>query len=372
MSPNEFASIFFPRNMRANLFDTKSTFNQKKEPYAKLNDIRLENSSSEGGTSSISHADKSAPAISLESRGDDKLFPDSDGYLTEAQNKSEGPDLVSTSDKVSSGGKVNTLSTEEQISGEESSSQLADDKGAGLEQASVQAAVEAASAEVDTNPTEAQKEAGNYKKGHVTIGDFDITIDNPAGSVRSGVNKETGEKWETKMANAYGYILNTESADGDHIDVFLAEDMDWWDARRVFVIDQTKEDGSFDEHKVMLGFNDGHDAMRAYLANYDAAWAEKHPGLRISEVNIEDFNKWIQSSHRKTKPFADYRNIKALTEEVGQTRTHINDEGVIVDGDGKPMTLYHGTPNDIESVTDLETGHKRESISLQDIILTKW
>lgn len=48
----------------------KSLFNQKKEPYAKLNDIRQEDTSSEGGTSSISHAENSAPAISLQSRGD--------------------------------------------------------------------------------------------------------------------------------------------------------------------------------------------------------------------------------------------------------------------------------------------------------------
>lgn len=225
-------------------------------------------------------------------------------------------------------------------------------------QPSVQASVQAASAEVNLNPTPAQAESGNYKKGHVTIGDFDITIENPAGSIRKGVDAD-GKSWETTMTNAYGYIKGTESVDVDHIDVFLHTDMDEWNGRKVYVVDQTRPDGSFDEHKVMLGFNDGYDAMRAYLANYDATWAEKHPGLRISEVNIEDFNKWIQSSHRKTKPFADYRNIKALTEEVGQTRTHINDEGVIVDGDGNPMTLYHGTPNDVGSVTDLEAGHQR-------------
>lgn len=173
---------------------------------------------------------------------------------------------------------------------------------------SIQAGVETASAEVEQNPTEAQKEAGNYKKDHVTIGDFDITIENPAGSVRSGVDA-SGNRWQTTMANAYGYIKGTESVDGDHIDVFLHTDMDEWNGRKVYVVDQTREDGAFDEHKVMLGFNDGYEAMQAYLANYDATWAEKHPGLRISEANIDDFNKWIQSSHRKTKPFADYANV---------------------------------------------------------------
>ena len=205
--------------------------------------------------------------------------------------------------------------TDKQISADESSLQPSDDKGVGLEQPSVQASVQAASAEVNTEPTPAQAEAGNYKKGHVTIGDFDITIENPAGSIRKGVDAD-GKEWQTTMANAYGYIKGTESVDGDHIDVFLHSDMDQWNGRKVFVVDQTNRDGSFDEHKVMLGFNDKDEAMTAYLANYDKTWADTHPGLRISETNIEDFNKWVQSSHRKTKPFADYTTVSKVVDEV--------------------------------------------------------
>lgn len=179
----------------------------------------------------------------------------------------------------------------------------------------MQAVVEAASAEVNTEPTEGQKKAGNYKKGHVTIGSFDITIENPAGSVRRGVDAD-GKEWSTTMANAYGEIRGTQSVDGDPIDVFLATDMDAWNGRKVFVVDQTNTDGSFDEHKVMLGFNDKDEAMTAYLANYDKTWADTHPGLRISETNIEDFNKWVQSSHRKTKPFADYTTVSKVVDEA--------------------------------------------------------
>lgn len=181
--------------------------------------------------------------------------------------------------------------------------------------ATVQSAVEAASAQVNTEPTPAQAEAGNYKKGHVTIGEFDITIENPAGSVRKGVDAD-GKEWSNTMANTYGYIKETEGVDGDHIDVFLHSDMDQWNGRKVFVVDQTNRDGSFDEHKVMLGFNDKDEAMTAYLANYDKTWADTHPGLRISETNIEDFNKWVQSSHRKTKPFADYTTVSKVVDEV--------------------------------------------------------
>ncbi|MDE7377537.1 MAG: hypothetical protein K2N13_01065 [Paraprevotella sp.] len=181
--------------------------------------------------------------------------------------------------------------------------------------ATVQSAVEAASAEVNTEPTPAQAEAGNYKKGHVTIGEFDITIENPAGSGRKGVDAD-GKEWRTTMANTYGYIKGTEGVDGDHIDVFLHENMDEWNGRKVYVVDQTNTDGSFDEHKVMLGFNDKDEAMNAYLANYDKTWGETHPGLRISETNIEDFNKWVHSSHRKTKPFADYSTVSKIVDET--------------------------------------------------------
>lgn len=181
--------------------------------------------------------------------------------------------------------------------------------------ATVQSEVEAASAQVNTEPTPAQAEAGNYKKGHVTIGEFDITIENPAGSVRKGVDAD-GKEWSNTMANTYGYIKGTEGVDGDHIDVFLHSDMDQWNGRKVYVVDQTNTDGSFDEHKVMLGFNDKDEAMTAYLANYDKTWADTHPGLRISETNIEDFNKWVQSSHRKTKPFADYTTVSKVVDEA--------------------------------------------------------
>lgn len=164
-----------------------------------------------------------------------------------------------------------------------------------------------AEAETNTEPTERQKEAGNYKKGHVRIGQFDITVENPKGSVRRGVDA-SGKAWEHTMQNTYGYIRGTEGVDGDHIDVFLTNDIDGWNGRKVYVVDQYNEDGTFDEHKVMLGFNDEADAQDAYLSNYEKGWEYKHK-LVMSSVNLPDFEKWINSSHRKTKPFAEYKSV---------------------------------------------------------------
>ena len=158
-------------------------------------------------------------------------------------------------------------------------------------------------AKVDTNPTEAQKEAGNYKKGHIKVDGFNVTIEQPKGSVRRGKDAN-GKEWETEMHNSYGYIRGTESVDGDHIDIFLSDNPT---EGNVFVVDQVNKDGSFDEHKVMYGFSDMESARKAYLSNYEEGWQ----GLgNITEVSKEEFKKWIDSSKRKTKPFAEYTSVK--------------------------------------------------------------
>ena len=182
---------------------------------------------------------------------------------------------------------------------------------ADAEKEPLSAKIKTASADVNTEPTEAQKEAGNYKKGHVQVGTFDITIEQPQGSVRRGTDAN-GKQWESKMHNTYGYFRGTEGVDGDHIDVFLSNDIDGWNGRKVYVVDQYNPDGTFDEHKVMLGFNDMDEAKSDYLANYENGW-EDGRRIVVSATNLEDFEKWIDSSHRKTKPFAEYAGVKKET-----------------------------------------------------------
>lgn len=170
---------------------------------------------------------------------------------------------------------------------------------------------------VDTNPTEAQKEAGNYKKGHIKINGFDVTIEQPAGSVRSGKDAN-GKEWSVTMNNTYGYIRGTESVDGDHIDVFLGPDMN---SDMVYVVDQVNTDGSFDEHKVMMGFPSLEDARSAYLSNYEEGWQ----GLgNITGVTLDGFKKWIDSSTRKTKPFYEYKGIKQEESDISKNNDSDN------------------------------------------------
>lgn len=154
-------------------------------------------------------------------------------------------------------------------------------------------------------PTEAQKAAGNYKMEHRRVDGYNISIENAKGSVRRGTGVD-GKPWETTMQNDYGYIRGTEGVDGDHIDVFLSDTPEEGD---VFVVDQVNEDGSFDEHKVMYGFPTEQAARDAYLSNYEPGWT----GLgAITHVSKDEFKKWIQSSRRKTKPFAEYKSVKPI------------------------------------------------------------
>ena len=211
--------------------------------------------------------------------------------------------------------------------------------------------------EVDVNATDAQKEAGNYKKGHLKLKGFDITIENPAGSVRSGVDRN-GSRWENRMDNTYGYFKGTQGVDGDHIDVYLSNDMDNWSGDNVYVIDQYNPDGSFDEHKVMFGFDNKDEALSNFLANYSQGWGDSRK-LDVTPISMDGFKKWVDSSHRKTKPFASYKAVKALTEEVDQERTNIREDGTLIDENGNPLTLYHGTPDASLSIDRLEAGHAR-------------
>ena len=169
-------------------------------------------------------------------------------------------------------------------------------------------AIQEARKEVNTSPTEAQKEAGNYKKGHVSIDGLDVSIENPKGSVRSGVDAD-GNAWSVTMQNDYGYIRGTKAVDGDHIDIFLSDSPSTGNVYVVDAIDQ--QTGAFDESKVMYGFNSMEEARDAYMSNYSEGW-KVGP---ITEVSKEEFKKWVDSSTRKGKPFGEYKSVKSKLDD---------------------------------------------------------
>ncbi len=157
--------------------------------------------------------------------------------------------------------------------------------------APIEAKIAEARESVNTEPTDAQKEAGNYAKGHVVLHGLDITIENPKGSERKGVNKH-GEEWSVTMPADYGYIKRTEGADGDHVDVYIGDKPD---SQRVFVVDQIDvETGKFDEHKAILGANTEREAAGLYARGFTDGLGFNRIGA-ITEMPVEAFKTWAQS-----------------------------------------------------------------------------
>ena len=228
------------------------------------------------------------------------------------------------------------------------------ESGADALQGNADENIRRAESEVERNPSEAQKEAGNYRKGHVRVDGLDVTIENPKGSVRSGTDAD-GKRWENVMNNTYGYMRGTEGVDGDHIDVFLSDNPE---SGNVYVVDQRDpKTGEFDEHKVMYGFGSMEEARDAYLKNYTPGWQ----GLgTITEVSKEEFRKWIGSSKRKTKPFAEYKSVKkeaGQNEDVRQSRDVSNplsaEEAAIRDA-----IVERLRESGIEVITDVKAGQR--------------
>jgi len=160
-------------------------------------------------------------------------------------------------------------------------------------------------------PTQAQKEAGNYKMGHINVNGLDITVEIPTGGMRSGVNKK-GKAWKRKMKSHYGYFKRTVGADTENIDVFVKDGTPQNFNGDVFIVDQVHPDtGDFDEHKVMLGFNNEEEARKAYLENYAKNWK----GLKqIVPMSFDDFKQWT-----KSEPTAPAAEFAKLPENISET-----------------------------------------------------
>jgi len=162
-------------------------------------------------------------------------------------------------------------------------------------------------------PTEAQKQAGNYQKGHVQIQGLDVSIENPKGSTRLYTN-EAGERGQRTMQDHYGYVRGTEGADGDHVDAFIGEHPE---SDRVFVVDQLKQSGGFDEHKAMIGYRNQLDAVRAYRRNFQKGW-KVGP---VKEMSVGEFKQWLKDGDT-TKPLQPEKIPQPAThEQVEQVRT---------------------------------------------------
>lgn len=193
-------------------------------------------------------------------------------------------------------------------------------------------------------PSESKIAAGNYKKGHIKALGLDISVESPRGSTRSGVSPD-GRSWSRTMNHHYGYIRGTVGADGGHMDVLLG-DQPHNPTRQVFVVDQMKPDGTFDEHKVLMGFRSQKEAERAYLSEYPKGWGGKG---RVRAMTAPEFKSWVRGAGRDeaaTGPVADaVPRITLRHQQADATTVHASaaTEGTsaVANGngfDGQPLT----------------------------------
>ena len=200
--------------------------------------------------------------------------------------------------------------------------------------------VETEAGKTNTNPSEAQRNAGNYKKGHISVKGMKIAIENPAGSKRYYGN----EGRYNVMKNHYGYFNITKGKDGDAVDVFLGPDIENFD--RIYCIDQNKANGEFDETKVMLGFSSKEEAKDAYMSNYSPDWT----GFRdITSVSIKDFKKWLYRGRKQRQPFADYVYIQKKKLDEMKKVVKLNESDIM----GIVMNSVKRALNEVYNVDDV-------------------
>lgn len=167
-------------------------------------------------------------------------------------------------------------------------------------------------------PTQAQIEAGNYKKGHIKVHGLDIAIENPRGSERRGTDPD-GKEWSHQMSDHYGYLKTTTGADNEQIDTYVGSNPE---SEQVFIVDQLDQQTSgFDEHKVMLGFNSKDEAVKAYSSNFDKGW-KVGP---VHTMTKDEFKTWLKEgdttkpageSIQQSKIFTQIQSDSGLTHSI--------------------------------------------------------
>ena len=150
-------------------------------------------------------------------------------------------------------------------------------------------------ANIETEPTEAQKKAGNYAKDHVHVHGLDITIENAKGHYRRGIGSD-GKPWQVKMPSHYGYIKGTVGKDRDHVDVYLGPHLH---SPTAWIVDQVNADTrKFDEHKAFIGFASKQQVVETYRKAFSDGRAPERMG-HLTRMDIGTFKHWLETGDMK-------------------------------------------------------------------------
>lgn len=185
-------------------------------------------------------------------------------------------------------------------------------------------------------PTDAQKEAGNYRKLHTSVHGMKVAIENEKGSERTGTGVD-GKKWSVTMPAHYGYVKGTEGKDGDHVDVYLGPALGH---PIVHVVDQVDHrTGDFDEHKAMVGFRSRKHALDTYHQSFSDGHGPDRVGA-VTSLPVGKFKDWLAKGKRKAP-------LGKLAETVNRKNSVPWLSGASNTPTGKPINIDHRLPRQI-------------------------
>jgi GNAT superfamily N-acetyltransferase len=198
-------------------------------------------------------------------------------------------------------------------------------------------------------PSMAQQNAGNFKMGKVDVQGLPISIEHPEGATRpSG---------QTPRGGHYGYVRGTVDADGMHTDVLLGKHPE---NENAFVVDHLDPSGQFQQHKLLVGFNNKLSAMRAYRSLFP-----DNPLGPVSEVKTHELKEWLAKGDT-SKPF-DAKAVNRLADKrprfstAAEKPTHPEDVAHQATslGDGRTKHVYTYRGGELHAVEDPRAGVTR-------------
>jgi hypothetical protein len=137
------------------------------------------------------------------------------------------------------------------------------------------------------------KKHGFKLDGETTFQGLGIAIENGVGSTRKGKDAD-GTPWSITYKSPYGYVRGTKGADGEEVDCYVGPERD---ADTAYVVHQKKDDGSYDEDTVMLGYASKADAKADILRHYSNP---KYVG-EVVPVAMDRLQKLFSSGEKLVK-----------------------------------------------------------------------
>lgn len=169
-----------------------------------------------------------------------------------------------------------------------------------------------------------------------------LKIEQPAGTARMG---RGGKQWRREMGYNYGYIEGTEGVDGDEIDVFFPPHKFW--SNKIYVIHQVNPtSGTYDEDKLMCGFESEEDAIEAYKMHYP------DPDKRLGPITLWNAEE-LKEILKKTKGKPGKLDKDARTKWLSGRNADIVKKEPALGGDLEGL-LYNTSPQALGSKKDAQ------------------